>query len=270
MSPSSALPSPVPHLSPGGGISDFFTALTLPFRAARLILTTPKLLGWSLLASAVTAVTLLALLIGLWPVARHFSDIGHGGWRDVVGTGAAILLYLVLLVLSALTVPTLLLAPLQDPISEATEERCGDFTAPPFSFARMVRGALLSASHNILRLLFMLLGLAVLFPLNFIPAVGNVAWVTLGALWSMWWLSVEYVSGPMARHLLPFRDVLTTLWAKRAASLGLGAALYVMLWVPVVNFFLVPTAVVSATLLFRALQTAAPHSKFQAGTNSAG
>jgi CysZ protein len=33
----------------------------------------------------------------------------------------------------------------------------------------------------------------------------------------------------------------------------MGAALYVVLWVPVLNCFLVPLAVVAGTLLFRAL-----------------
>jgi|CXWL01.1.fsa_nt_gi CysZ protein len=248
--------SPIPALTERGGAGEFFTGLSLPFRAVRLIFTTPTLLGWSLLASAVTAIALVALMIGLWPLSRDLGSslFGEGGWRGAAGIGTAVLTYLVLLVFSALTVPTLLLAPLQDPISEATETRCGDFVAPPFSFARMLRGAALSASHNLLRLLFMLVGLAILFPLNFIPVVGSVVWAVAGALWSMWWLAVEYVSGPLARHLRPFREVLRVLAARPALALGFGGALYVMLWVPVVNFFLVPTAVVSATLLFRALK----------------
>lgn len=256
MRPSSPGASPVPVLTERGGAGEFFTGLALPFRAARLIISTPNLLGWSLLASAVTAMALVALLIGLWPLSRHWAGslFGEGGWREVAGIGAAVLTYGVLLVLSALTVPTLLLAPLQDPISEATETRCGDFVSPPFSISRLLRGAALSATHNLARLFFMLAGLAVLFPLNLIPAVGNVAWAVAGALWSMWWLAVEYVSGPMARHLLPFRAVLKVLAARPALALGFGGALYLMLWVPVVNFFLVPTAVVSATLLFRALK----------------
>ncbi len=256
MRPSSVGYDPVPTLGERANAGEFFTGLSLPFRAAKVMLTTPAIFAWSLLASVVTAVALIALLIGLWPVSRDLGEhfFNGPGWRDAAGTGIAVLSYLFLLAVSALTVPTLLLAPLQDPISEATEERCGDFTAPPFSWSRMVRGAVLSATHNLARLFFMLVGLAVLFPLNFIPVVGNVTWAVVGALWSMGWLSVEYVSGPMARHLLPFKAVLRTLAARPALALGLGATLYVMLWVPVVNFFLVPTAVVSATLCFRALK----------------
>ena len=36
--------------------------------------------------------------------------------------------------------------------------------------------------------------------------------------------------------------------------LGVGLALYFLLWIPVLNFFLVPAAVVAGTLLFRQLQ----------------
>jgi len=83
-----------------------------------------------------------------------------------------------------------------------------------------------------------------------------VLWMVLSSLWTMYWLSVEYLSGPMARHLYPFRQVLDALRRRLPLAMGFGATLYVMLWIPVLNFFLMPLAVVAATLLFRALKAA--------------
>jgi CysZ protein len=60
----------------------------------------------------------------------------------------------------------------------------------------------------------------------------------------------------MARHLYPFGQVLAALRRRLTLALGFGAALYVMLWVPVLNFFLMPVAVVAGTLLYRALRQA--------------
>jgi CysZ protein len=150
-------------------------------------------------------------------------------------------------------VPNLLLAPLHDPLSEATEERCGDFTAPAFSLAATARGIVESLTHTLMRVALMLLGLLVLFPLHLIPVAGSVLWVVLSSVWSMFWIAAEHLSNPMARHLRPFKQVLAALRGRLPLALGFGAALYVLLWVPVLNFFLMPVAVVAGTLLFRGL-----------------
>lgn len=242
--------------APPSRVGDFFTGLALPFRAFKLILTTPPLLLLSLFCAVVTGIALICLLIFLWPLAGWIADNWVGtrsGWRNAAGTGVTLLLYLAMLVVCLLTVPNLLLAPLQDPLSEATESKLGNFIAPPFSFARLVQGTTTSLLHTISRLALMLIGFAVLLPLNFIPVAGSVLYAVLSAMWAMWWVCAEYLSGPMARHLLPFRAVLRAMRARPFFAMGMGATLYVVLWVPVLNCFLVPLAVVAGTLLYRAL-----------------
>ena len=41
-----------------------------------------------------------------------------------------------------------------------------------------------------------------------------------------------------------------------AAATFFGAALYVLLWIPVLDFFLIPLAIVGGTLLYRGLEAA--------------
>jgi CysZ protein len=245
-----------PVLSSTSRFSELLSGMGLPFRAFKLVLTTPRLLLLSLFCAVVTGITLIGLLIFLWPLATWISEhwIGTGGgWRNAAGTGVSVLLYLLLLVVGALTVPNLLLAPLQDPLSEATEAKLGNFTAPDFTFGRLVQGTVTSLLHTISRLALMLIGLLVLLPLNLIPVAGSVLYGVLSAIWSMWWVCAEYLSGPMARHLLPFRAVLAAMRASPFKAMGMGATLYVVLWLPVLNCFLVPLAVVAGTLLYRAL-----------------
>ena len=99
-------------------------------------------------------------------------------------------------------------------------------------------------------------GFLVLFPLNFVPGVGSAVWWVLSSLWSSFWIAAEHLSNPMARHLFPFGAVVRALWRRLPLAMGFGLATYAVLWVPVVNFFLMPLAVVSGTLLYRALLAA--------------
>lgn len=237
--------------------SDLFTGAAMPVRALWLTFTRPKVLALSLLCGAVTGVVLIALAYLLWGPASSLARgwVGErSGLAGALGTGLAVVLYLVMLAASWLTVPPALLAPLQDPLSEATEEALGDFSPPAFSLPRALSGVLLALSHTVLRLLLQLLGYALLLPLNFIPGAGSVLWAVLSSVWTMWWIAAEYLSGPMARHLYPFRQVLAAMRARPAMALGFGATLHVLLIVPIVNFFLVPLAVVGATLYFRELK----------------
>ncbi|MBL8956314.1 MAG: EI24 domain-containing protein, partial [Myxococcaceae bacterium] len=147
-------------------------------------------------------------------------------------------------------------APLADPLSEATETRCGDFESPPFSLQSMLRGTAMSLRHTVLRLVALVGGLLVLAPLHFIPVAGSVLWLITSWAWSAFWLAVEHVSTPAARHLSPLSQVVKALRAHPALALGLGASLWALLWVPLVNVFLLPVAVVAGTLAFRALRAA--------------
>ncbi|MFZ5443616.1 MAG: EI24 domain-containing protein [Myxococcota bacterium] len=248
--------SPIPELPSTSAPGDALRGLLLPFRAFGLIIRTPKLLGLSLLCAAVTGLTLLGVGVGAWRLGHWLAEklISGDGWQHAASLGLGVVFFIVLFAVGALTAPNLLLAPLQDPLSEATEVRCGNFTPAPFSLGGTVRGTLESLSHTLLRLAFMTAGLVVLFPLNLIPAVGSVAYLVLSSVWSMFWLAVEHLSNPMARHLRPFRQVVAALRRRLPLALGVGAALSVMLWVPVLNFFLMPVAVVAGTLLYRALE----------------
>ncbi len=249
-------PSPIPEVPAVSSAGDLLRGVTIPVRAFVLILRTPRLLGLSLLCAAVTALT----LVGVGWASLALAQRGAGallsadsGWQHAASIGLSLVFFVMLFVVGALTVPNLILAPLQDPLSEATEVRCGDFTPPPFSAGAVVRGIKESLSHTLLRLALMFLGLAVLFPLHLIPVAGSVLWVVLSSVWSMFWIAAEHLSNPMARHLRPFREVLRALRGRLPLALGFGAALYVLLWVPVLNFFLMPVAVVAGTLLYRGL-----------------
>ncbi|MDY7228432.1 EI24 domain-containing protein [Hyalangium rubrum] len=254
-------PTPIPDFTPRPtAASDFFQGVGLLGRAFGLIFRTPKLFLLSALCAVVTLVSLVVLVVLLWTYtpelisnffARPESWYGKGLWYLVV-----FLTFVVGLVVGANALPPLLLAPLQDPISETTEEQCGDFQPLPFTLRSFVRGVLTGIAHTLARIFFMLLGLLVLLPLHFIPGVGSILWTVLGSLWTMLWMAGEHLASPMTRHLYPFAEVRRMMRERRALCLGFGAGVYLLLWVPVLNTFFLPVAIVAGTLLYRGLRAA--------------
>ncbi len=250
--------SPVPEIAPRPTPSDFVQGFALLGRALGLIFRSPKLFLLSALCAVVTLVSLVALVALLWRYtpeligsffARPESWYGQAGWYLVLT-----LTFVVLLVVGANAVPPLLLAPLQDPLSEATEELCGGYQSPPFSLGGLMKGLMTGIAHTLARIFFLLLGLIVLLPLHLLPVVGSILWTVLASLWTMTWMAGEHLAAPMTRNLYPFREVRRMLRERRALCLGFGAGIYVLLWVPILNSFFLPVAVVAGTLLYRGLR----------------
>jgi len=253
-------PSPTPVFAPRQSWGDFFQGLLLPFSAASLILRSPRLLGLSVLSGAVTAASLFGLVWALvqWTgtlvtllVAEPEHWLGRVLWYLLVAVTFA-----VLLAAGANTLPLLALTPLQDPLSEGTELLCGDWAPGRRSVSSFMGRAVVALGHTTSRVALLLLGHAGLLLFNLIPGAGHILWAVSSTLWTMAWLAVEYLDSPMTRHQFSFRDVRSVVVRRLALSLGFGASLFVLLWVPILNFFLIPVAVVGGTLLFRGLLAA--------------
>ncbi len=252
--------SPLPRLGPESRLSDFFRGAMLPFRAVRLVFGQPKLFRLSLVALAVTLVALIALVsvLGTWTddLVRRWLFSPESWYGEVAFWLLVVVVFRLLLVVGLNTVPLILLAPLQDPLSEATEEACGDFKAPQFSVGGLLRGAWVALAHTVSRVGLLLGGSAVLLLLNLVPGIGSALWTGSSIAWTVYWLAAEYLDAPMARHLYPFREVPATVRRRLPLCLGFGAAIYVLMWIPVLNLFFIPLAVVAGTLLYRGLRAA--------------
>lgn len=113
--------------------------------------------------------------------------------------------------------------------------------------------ALLSVPRGIFRELAKLLyyipmALFVLLA-SLMPGVNALApalWFLLGA----WMMSIQFVDYPMDNYQLGFRDVKEAVRERRLTSMGFGGVVALCTSIPIVNFFVVPSAVVGATLLW--------------------
>ncbi len=103
--------------------------------------------------------------------------------------------------------------------------------------------------RELAKLLYYLPMAAFVLLVTFIPVLNTVApllWFLLGA----WMMSIQFVDYPMDNHQLSFADVKEAVRSRRLSSMGFGGAVALCTGIPLVNFFVVPAAVVGATLLW--------------------
>lgn len=145
------------------------------------------------------------------------------------------------------SVALVIASPFNALLSEKAEEL---ITGQPVNSLEGFGAALIAVPKSIIRELMKLLyyiPMAILALLiSFIPGVGAVAWLLLGA----WMMSIQFVDYPMDNHQLSFADVKAAVRSRRLSSMGFGGLVALCASIPLVNFFVVPAAVVGATLLW--------------------
>lgn len=85
--------------------------------------------------------------------------------------------------------------------------------------------------------------------LFFIPGVNALATVTWLAF-SAWMLALQYLDYPLGNHAVSFVRQRRFFAKRRMQVLGFGSAVMLLTLVPVVNFIVVPAAVIGATLFW--------------------
>ena len=144
-------------------------------------------------------------------------------------------------------VALIIASPFNALLAEKTEEL---MTGEPVDALEGLGAALMSIPRSVLRELAKMvyyLPMALLaLVLSFIPGVGALAWLLLGA----WMMSIQFVDYPMDNHQLSFAQVKQAIRSRRLTSLGFGGLVALCTGIPLLNFFVVPAAVVGATLLW--------------------
>ena len=209
-------------------------------------------------------VSLLVIGLSLWLAFGYITDFSDylvaqlPGWLGFLSFVLTPLLYLLGLLTGAWffgLLAVLLSSPLLGDLSIAVERDVAPDSAPKApdflpGLALAVRRELRKLAYHLPRLL----GVAIL---SLIPGVNVLAplfWFVFGA----WTLAVQFADYPAENRNLPFAETLARLRSRRWAALGFGACATVALAVPLLNFLLVPVAVVGGTLLW--LRSAPPRS----------
>jgi CysZ protein len=241
-----------------GPIRGFFAGVSLLGRGLGMWLTSPRLMLIGAIPALIVGVVYAALIItlilnldGLAAWMTPFAERWDEPWRTISRFAAAggLLALAVLLIIYTFVAITLTVGdPFYERIWQRVEQRLGNPPAGDDPFWTSLRRGV----SNGLRLLAttVLIGLG-LFALGFIPLVGQTIVPVLGAFVGGWFLAVELTGFAFDARRMSLRERRRILGARRSTTLGFGVATYLLFLVPFAAIFVMPAAVVGATLLSR-------------------
>jgi CysZ protein len=143
---------------------------------------------------------------------------------------------------------TLIGEPFNDLLAKAVEKHLtGKFPeAPPESVFQMVFGFL---AKQIGKLLYYFKWFIVLIIISFIPVI-NIISPILWFLFGAWLAALEYADSPLGNHGYKSSIQRKILAQKRLLTLGFGSIVLVIMFIPFLNFFIMPVAVAGMTAMW--------------------
>ncbi|MCB5161722.1 sulfate transporter CysZ [Marinomonas algarum] len=144
----------------------------------------------------------------------------------------------------------ILAAPFMAFLAEKVEEKeTGKVFDETLSASVIMTIIVRSLQRELQKILYFLPRFILLLLLSFIPLVNVIAPVLL-LLFSMWMLSLQYMDYAFDNNKVTFHDMRMSLRTKPLLCWTFGAIVMVALTIPLFNLFVMPIAVVAATLLW--------------------
>lgn len=221
--------------------------------------TAPRMMLFGAIPALIVALVylagLVALLLNLPAITDALTAFAAGWdplWRGLL-RGVFALAFLVVFAFFWVYTYTAVTLGVGDPFYERiwrfVEQQLGNApTDPEIGFWRAFRRDV----ADFLRLFIptVLLGLLI-FAVGFVPLVGGVLAVVLGAFIGGWFLTVETTSRAFTARGYGQRDRRRMLRSRRPLALGFGVATYLLFLVPGLTVFAMPAAVAGAARLSR-------------------
>jgi len=156
------------------------------------------------------------------------------------------LVLMIVLVVSMLFISQVINGPFYDWISEAVEKQERGLEAVAFSFGRLIHDISRMIKMELMKLIFFVIVPLFLLLINFVPLIGSLIYTILANLFVAWDMGFNYVSYPMSRKLIPFREQLRFGVKNKFRLIGFG----IPLMIPFFNLLFAPLFVVGGTLLY--------------------
>lgn len=212
---------------------------------------------YSFLPLLINVVLMVALFItviyfGLPAIQNWVSGHGeHWVWNILSGLAGffAFIVFLILTFLLFLLAANIISAPFNDMLSEKLERSVwpeASRTWPTLSISKILW---ISIAEEAKKMLFLFGTWIMLLPLNLIPIIGSLLYFAVNMYFTFLTLSLEYTGYCLDRRGYTFREKRAFTRRYKHSMLGFGAGVACILAVPLVNFFLIPAAVVGGSLL---------------------
>jgi CysZ protein len=201
-------------------------------------------------------VNLVVLILAVWGGSILFEDLlqrflPEEGWLSYLrwllwplfALGVALLV-----VLGFTAMANLIAAPFNSLLSQKVEQLFGGKPAVSLGWRQMAGELPRTLGSEVRKLGYFLARAIPLLILFLIPGV-NLAAPLLWALFSAWFMALEYSDYPLGNQGLHFSEQRQRLRRNRLAALGFGAGASLLTLIPLVNLAAMPAAVIGATLL---------------------
>jgi len=214
-----------------------------------------RLWGYVVAPAVITVLVLAAAIFGVLHLASPLVAYATGWMPDWIRGIASVLLDIIIVVgLGAgalviyVAVVGLIAGPFNELLSEAVERAATGEPGPGFSFASFSKGLVLGILHGLRRLGVAILAMIGLFALGFIPVIGTIAAIVLGAVITARAAAYDCYDAVLSRRELTYAAKLDYLRANRSRTFGLGLAVAGMLIVPGLNLVALGLGAAGATL----------------------
>ena len=139
-------------------------------------------------------------------------------------------------------------SPFNSLLAEATEKHLtGQAMSDSDGFKQIIKDLVPTIMMELRKLIYMILwSIPFLIMLFVIPVIGPIIWF----LFTAWMMSLQYMDYPMGNHKLKFAEQRALQRKQRLFSLGFGGVTMGASMIPFVNFIVMPTAVIAATMIW--------------------
>lgn len=152
-----------------------------------------------------------------------------------------------LLFLSVFTVLfNIIAAPFNGLLAEKAQQLLYGSSIPAISFSTMILRTIKRQGQFILYFVPRFLGMCILFFVPFLHPVYPVLWFFFNA----WMLSFQYQDFAMDNNLVGFNDMKRLIKNNKLRSLGFGSFINLASFIPILNFFTMPAAVIGSVILY--------------------
>lgn len=233
---------------------DFFFGMRCFWRGLGILVRAPRLLLLGVLPALLTALLLLAAMVGLFFVADDvaawltpFADDWAGGLRTAVRVAFGVAVLAAALVVALISFSALTIA-VGGPFYEHIAEQVDDSPGVDLSFWRLFSMSVRDAVVLVARSLLFTVPLLVA---GFIPVVGQTVVPVLLVFVTAWFLALELVAVSFYRRGMDLRQRREVLGRRRGLALGLGLPASLLCAVPLLAIVVMPIGFVGGVLVAR-------------------
>lgn len=236
-------------------MKDFVAGIQYFFRGLKTVLR-PGLLPYLILPLLIGAVTYTAMI---WFAVTQFNRLMDtlmpqgDAWYLVIAGGLLWVVFAVLVMIAMfftfVMVMNILASPFNGLLAEKVELQACGAEARELGWGQRLREFGIVFLGELRKYAYFLMIAVIILIITFIPLL-NLISPLLWFLFGSWMLAAEYVAYPMNNHGKVFKQVRQELQKHRLLTYGLGMAAFILFWVPLLNFFVMPAAVAGGTLLW--------------------